>query len=998
MLKIPYQNRRVDWISFCFWMAVIGLVLVGGCGGGSGPSAVSGGGGGSGGGSGPGGGGFQARPFPGDYFMRLPNQDGGALVPSEAYDPALKELFVSNPDINAVEVYSTVDGQRVGEIAVPGPAGLSFSPGDTELVVGTITPYVYILNPSTLHVISQIQIPESLLTTDAQGTINMPVMPYAMADGSIFLGMGVNTESGSYSYTLVGHPLRYQPASGTFTAEDPGTGGVNGNPVLSLDGTSLLVPGLSANGLALFLYTTGAQGYVASSSGLQNIGYLLAANENGSQFATVQQDPEPGIVTFLNSNLQAGSQYTTSLPVAASPIFSRDGKYLYVMPQNAILVALNTQTATPAGYIGVTIGLIDPIPQFFDVDEGYHLFGAGQPGGALVLDASQLQASLPTALAEFTLPSTDANPNVGRVAGGTQVQFIPAPAASGGSADGINSTTEAYFGATPATQDVVTQYPPSSSGQNFLTATAPPAGAPGPTSVVLTDANNNTVFLADAYTHGPHLLRVEPNVASAAGGDRITIFAYGLGSFNVADIHVTIGGTALNMLDAILNSYASFEYPEQSVTVTVPSGTPGWADIALSTSNGSDTLKHGLQYLNQEVNVQSGQFGFAVYDSVRNLFYLTGNGNSVAVFDPGTQTFAQPLQSAAISTGAVLAGESLTPDNSELLVADPSDQLVIVFNLAANSSSSVSVILPSDPATTLAAPMSIVTAADSRAFVSLTPCITNPVREIILTNLSVQARPDATSTCGTYIPYPSLGASSADGSTIIFAGNSGEQPPGPEYVWSYNAGSDSFTGPVLIADTPWVGGTAAVNEDGSVLSVSQRTVDQRLLPLVPTVSTQLDSRLNESGSLLYGAESGSLLYSVSNAVSVSDTRNGRQLLLIGLPSSMGSYRPLAIDPTGEKILVATQTGISYFELGVIPLAVGTVTPAQGSAGASIQVRGSGFVASTAVQIGGSSAACTEVDSETMSCTVPGLPQGAAAMTLTNSDGQTYTFENAFVVL
>src|SRR5216684_2524127 len=167
------QYRQARWVSFALWMVVILVNLGGGgCGAGSSSPPASGGGSGSGGGS------FQPRPFPGDYFMRLPNQDGGAWIPYEAYDPALKELFVSNPDINAVEVYSTADGHRVGEIGVPGPAGLSFAPGDTKLVIGTITPYVYIADATTLHVRSRIEVPASLLTTGQLGPTTMPVMPY----------------------------------------------------------------------------------------------------------------------------------------------------------------------------------------------------------------------------------------------------------------------------------------------------------------------------------------------------------------------------------------------------------------------------------------------------------------------------------------------------------------------------------------------------------------------------------------------------------------------------------------------------------------------------------------------------------------------------------------------------------------------------------------------------------------------------------------------------
>src|SRR5580700_3821969 len=55
---------------------------------------------------------FQARAFPGDFFMRLPTGSTGAPIPSAAYDQALKEIFVSDPNTNSVEVYSTVDEHK----------------------------------------------------------------------------------------------------------------------------------------------------------------------------------------------------------------------------------------------------------------------------------------------------------------------------------------------------------------------------------------------------------------------------------------------------------------------------------------------------------------------------------------------------------------------------------------------------------------------------------------------------------------------------------------------------------------------------------------------------------------------------------------------------------------------------------------------------------------------------------------------------------------------
>jgi len=960
----------------CFLAATLLLLLNAGCGSGSSPAPPTGGETGTGGSS------FQPRPFPGDYFLRLPTQDGGGLVSGAVYDSALQEVFVSDPDVNAVEVYSSANGQRVGEIPVPGPVGLSLSPDLSQLIIGTITPYVYIANPTTLHLVGQIQVPASQLAAGPSAVTLMPVAAYSMADGSVFLGMGIAPEPSSSAYVGVEHLVRYDPANGTFTPEDPGPSGISAIPSRSFDGQYLLTCGLTNSGYELFLYSTAMQGYAASSAPFQNICNYVAVNADDSQFASVEFVVAPGTgsfnsqINFWGPNLQAQTQYTVTA-MAAGAIFSRDGKYFYVNNDSGVLVALNTQTGAPAGYLGVSVENFS-LSSLFDVDETNHLFAA-LGGGLTILNAAQLQASEPAALPEFVGATSDANPSVGPVAGGTQVQFVPAPSGSG-SADGIVSSMEAYFGSAPAPQDVVAPYPSSSNGENFLTATAPPATNPGPISVVLTDANNDAVFLPDAYTYGPHLLRVQPSVASPQGGDQITVSAYGLGFFDLSDIHVTIGGSPAraSSLDSISNGL----YPEQTVTVQAPPGTPGWADITLTTSNGSDTLKRGVQYLKQEANLQGGPYAFAVYDSLRDHFYVTGNGNSVAVFDPGSLTLLQPLQSSAISSGAVLQSEALTPDNSELLVADPSDQVVVIFDLQDGTSTAVSALLPSDGPVTLTAPMPVVAAAGGRAFVSLTPCVPNPVREIDLTGLTVQARPDASSTC------PDLGGASADGSTIIFAGNSGAEPPGPESIWRYESSSDSFTGPVIIGDAPWVGGDGAADADGGVIALSQGVLDQRLLPLVPLIQSGLDSRLNETGSLLY---------SVNVSVLISDTRNGHELLLIGLPAGIGPYRPLAVDPLGDQILVATQGGLSYFQLGVVPLAVGTVSPAQAAVGTPVTIRGSGFVAGTTVTIAGQSAVCTEADSETLSCAVPNLPSGLASISLMNPDGQTISVEAALTV-
>jgi len=942
---------------------------------------------------------FQPRPFTGDFFMRLPTAASDGPIPAAVYDQALKEIFVSDPNFNSVEVYSTVDGHKVGEVSIPGPAGLGFTPDFSKLYVGTITPDVYIVDPAALHVTGRIAFPASMLTFSpgATGATLMPVMPYPMADGSLMLGMGYTSQSSSAA-VLVGVEglVRYDAASGAFTPANPGPSNLGADPARSLDGKYLFVYGFGSASYELLLYSSATQGYLPVSAQAPSGAAFLAANADGSKFAVVDNNWN---VTFVNANLQTQAQYSSARALKCA-IFSRDGKYLYTTNDLNNVVALDTQAGTPVEYFSVALGS-NPFPtSLVDVDETHHAFGL-TPGGLYVVDASHGQAAPPTVVPLFWgIASTQANPNVGPLVGGTQVQFIPAPLGAG-SADGIANSMEAYFGTVPATNDVVGPYPSSSNGENFLTSTTPPAKNPGPVSVVLTDANNNTVLLPDAFTYGPHILRVQPNAAVA--GDQVTIYAYGLGFFDLSDIRVTIGGTQVNMAGATLNSYASNDYPEQAVTVPVPPGTPGWADVVLTTSNGTDTLKRGMQYLKKEAQVTGGQYEFAAYDAVRDVFYLTGGGNNVAVFN--TQAFGPPLQSTSISAGAVLQELVLTPDNSKLLVVDPKDRSVIVFDLAAGTSTAVNVGLASDPTGTQVQPITVVAAANNRAFVSVTPCVTSPVRQIDLTSMQVSGRPDAGFSCGTYVTYPEYGRASADGSKILYAGSSGQefglQPSGPEYIWSYNAASDTFAGPVIVGDTPWVSGLAAVDGDGGITALAQGTLDQRLLPSVPIVQPGFDARLNDTGSLLYSTGTD------GSHIAVSDTRNGRLQVQLAVQNRssgngppipiIGGPQPLAIDPSGSKILGALQNGVGYFELSVVPLAVGPVSPANASVGGMIQLRGSGFVGGITATIGGKAAICSVVNSETLSCTVPNLVAGATAISLTNPDGQTYSLENALVV-
>jgi WD40 repeat protein len=873
-------------------------------------------------------------------------------------------VFFSNTEMGEVEVYSTEDGRRVGSVTVPGPLGLSLSPDNTLLAVGTSTPYVYFVDPSALHITGQVEIPPSYLSLPGWG--QEAVMPYLMANGPMLIAMAYGSGLGS------GNLVSYDRATNTFAQANPPDGSVGYGiygplPARSLDGKYLVIPTLGQTGQQLALYSADARGYL-SYTPISNL-MTVAANPDGTQVAI----DYGGTITVFNRSLQQQYQYTTTNPPGApSIVFSRDGKYLYVRDSSDI-AALNAQTGTLAGYQGLSIASNNP-GALSDVDESYQVIGANDKG-AFVVSLTQLQSTVPPQLGFMDdIGSGLGNPNGGPIAGGTKVGTCATP---GGSL--LDSSEEAYFGTSPATNDVV--------AGGCITATTPAASTVGPVTVLLTDAKNNAVLLPNGFSYGPHLRWISPSALPQTVYDPVELVVDGIWPWQTNLQTVTIRGQA--------------EIVEESVdamvfNVKVYPGSPGWADLTLTLTDGSaQTVKNVVQFLAQDVNVGSGQYTSAVYDSLRDRFYLVGVGNVVAVFDPESRSFLQSLQSSLVSSNAVLGSVAITPDHSKLVVSDPTDYRVVVFDLASGTSAAANVLLSGD-LPTLWGSMPVVTTNANKAFVLLLGWeLPSKVREIDLSAMTVQARTDIPPAGpGILSTLPNSASSSGDGSVILFGAiqTVGAQNA-PGYVWKYNSTADVFGAPIQLSEEQNGPPAVAVNADGSVLAAGDSVLGQDLEPVVPFWNAgPLENSLTASGALLYRA---------TGNVEILESRNGRSLLTLPGFTSGGTgftgATALAIDPSGRKILACGGNSLIYYELSVVPLAAATVIPAHAAPGETVTVRGNGFVSGTSATIGGLSAACTMLDDSTLQCVIPNVNAGPAPMSLTNPDGQTYSFENAMTV-
>src|SRR5262249_27887781 len=127
---------------------------------------------------------------------------------------------------------------------------------------------------------------------------------------------------------------------------------------------------------------------------------------------------------------------------------------------------------------------------------------------------------------------------------------------------------------------------------------------------------------------------------------------------------------------------ANYPFPLQRATIVTPAGSPGNVDVVASSANGTATLARGFAYLqNEQVFSKAGLYKFLLYDQKRQRLYLT-NIDHVDVFDLGSAHFLSPIQPpGGPPPNAGLRGLALTPDSSQMVVADFGAQSVYLINL-----------------------------------------------------------------------------------------------------------------------------------------------------------------------------------------------------------------------------------------------------------------------------------------------------------------------------
>jgi IPT/TIG domain len=925
------------------------------------------------------------------------------------YDPSGKRLFVANTAMNRVEIYADANPSLQSVIDAPGACSVDLSADGATLWVGTNTEELLAVSTSSLQVVARDRM--AGLSPIPGVVFNRPREALALGSGK--LALRLRQSSASESLLALWDPASNTATDLTSRAPAVFQDGL-GVTARSGDRTLLLAAANDASGEAVVLDGNGNLVGGPQALGAGNI-ISVVANSNGSRFAAVINPAGGQQVTLFDGLLNSLGSYSTTN--AAGIVFSRDGQTLYVaevLGNGRVITALSTSGLQKLGQSSDLA--VQGIPTAIEeIDDSQLAWGRGNRGLG-VIDVSSpgvLPLPAPTlASAPAVLPAE--GPNVG----GTSVTISGGNFSSGAQ---IRFGTQAPIAATMA-------------GGTQMQVSSPTSVASGAVNLSAYFPNGWVAGAPDGFSYGPSVQLILPNAGSLAGGDTIYLLGHGFGS-STGGIAVMIGGQsatvqkveALPAFSATLSLDASYPFPIERITLTTPPGTAGKADISLTTPSGNLTLAKSFQYLaGSRTYANPSLHKFILYDQGRQQLYLSATDH-VDVFDLNAQIFRSPLAPPPNGPppNAGIRGMALTPDNTQLIVADFGAQQVYLINPDGGANNGTNVLVGGVAGFLNSGPSRVAATSAQSVFVGLSgEGGTANACNTCLGQMNLTAFPP------TYQPAPQPQVTSITGAPLLEADHGGDavylafgsSPGGPVASWSASA-PNSFT--VSTAKDFSTDLTAAA--DGTMFAIRSsgateiRGADLTLAALPTSAELEtIPNRVAVPGAALH--PSGALLYEpfldgapppappavgIRGGIDIRDAHSGRLRLRVYLPEPFAMLSTdvdglhgvfLTVDENGQRLFALTNSGVTVLQLSSVPLGIGSVAPAAGpaSGGTSITVRGSGFQPGTKATLGGKALTVALKDQNTLSFTTPALASGAQQLVLANPDGESVSLDAAFV--
>jgi DNA-binding beta-propeller fold protein YncE len=921
-----------------------------------------------------------------------------------AYDAANKHVFAANRAMNRVEVFSSTSQTRTAQVSVPGASSADLSADGSTVWIGTSLEQIVAIDTASLQIKNRFQMAG---VTPLPNTIfDRPVEVRSLSSGKCM----VRLRQPISSEALL---ALWDPATNSLTDLTSAAPAVfqQGVGVLARTGdhTKVLAAAADSTGeLALFDSTGNVvAGPLTIGTGLIT---RIAANADGSRFAVLFAAGGSTQIILLDAGLHQVAAYSPALVHGIA--FSRDGKYLYVSESTSgasFITILDGQTAQLIG-AAPDAAIQGVSSEIEEADETQLLFSLSNRGISFV-DAATT-AAIPSA-APVTAAAPSLQPSEGPSTGGTSVALA---------GQNFTSPVQLKFGTQLGASATV-------SSATQIQANSPPSVSNAAVNVTAYFQNGWLALAPDAFSYGPQILQILPGAGSNAGGDSLQIYGYGFGS-DPTKITIKIGGASATVqkienvtniaLSLVLD--ASYPFSIERITLQTPPGSSGKADVFVSTPAGSTTSAKSFQYL-QSVHVYSkpGDFKFLIYDQTRQRIDLT-NIDHVDVFDLQQNIFLSPIYPpGGPPPNAGLRGLALTPDGSQLIVADFGAQSIYLLDPVKGTGTTVPVggvagFTNSGPARVAATSLQTVFVGLSGEGGSSGAC------SACLAQMNLTASPP------TIQPAPQPEVISLTGSPLVQSNSSGDQvflafasaPGGPLGNWN-SATPNQF----VISSANSFAVDLGISADGTtfVLQANGATevhAADLSLTSVPTSAelAQIPGRVSVPGVALH--PSGALIYQpfltgapgspgVKGGIDIVDAHSGALRLRLFLPQQFmtdvdglhGSF--LATDENGQRLFAITSSdgtaqnaGLTIVQLAAVPLGIGTIAPTTVSAsgGATLTIRGSGFQSTTKVTIAGKSTTVTFKDANTLSVMTPSLTPGPQQIIISNPDGETVSSDAA----
>jgi hypothetical protein len=913
-------------------------------------------------------------------------------------------VFVANRAMNRVDVFSSSDQTRVAQITVPGASSADLSADGATVWIGTSLQEIVALDATTLNVKARYLLPG--LTPLPNTIFDRPVEVLALANGKsmVQLRQAVSSEA----LLALWDPATNTLSNLTSMAPALFQQGV-GALARSGDHSKVLAAANDASG-ELGVFDGGGNvvaGPVTVGTGLIS---RVASNADGSRFAAVFASGGNTQVLLLDTSLNKTSSYAAATVHGIA--YSRDGKSLFVSESSSsasFITILDAQTAQPLGRVP-DAWIQGVCSEIEESDESKLVFGLSNRGVSFV------DAAAPAALsmnAPVLAAAPSLQPSEGPSTGGTSIVLT-----------GQNFSTSAQMklGTQLVTNASVT-------GSTQIQASSPPSVSNGAVNVTAYFDNGWLAVAPDAFSYGPQILQILPNAGTSAGGDVVQIYGYGFGN-DATKISVKIGGANATVqrvenagaVAASLGLDASYPFSVERVTLQTPPGSSGKADVVIGAPTGSATAGRAFQYLQSVQTFSRPAFNrFVLYDQQRQRLYLT-NIDHVDVFDLQQKGVVQqlfPPGGPLPSTG--LRGLALTPDGSQLVVADFGAQNVYLLDPVKGTGVIVSV--GGVPGFTNSGPARVAATSTQTVFVGLSgEGGSSSACSTCLAQMDLKVSPP------TIRPAPQQEVSSLTGAPLIQGNTAGDRvflsfgaaPEGPLAVWKASA-PDQFVTSAANASTTDLG----VAADGTVFALQANGTTEihaadLSLAAVPTSVelAQVPGRTFVPGLALH--PSGSLMYQpfltgtpgsagVKGGVDILDAHSDALRLRIFLPQQFmtdvdglhGEF--LATDENGQRLFAITSSdgtaqnaSLTVVQLAAVPLGIGTISPASvpAAGGTTLSIRGSGFQSATTVSIDGKKATVTFKDVNTLAVVTPSLTPGPRGVTVSNPDGETVSLDAA----